>query len=1288
MILILMFIASICMVFMSNNVSAFSIMSGYNERGFVLSDLAYTNVCKGKTATITDYKGNSLNYTYSPNCSSNWQAQVGLGWLTDENYDSWRGISPVDAGGNRTLGWFTIDMGANYYIDSVIVSAEHDWNSTDFVIQIAQDSAFTKGVRTVYNNDLDNTLGLGSACSMDPLVPVTQSLNNYLKQDFGKYANINKYTDINGIEWVLNSAVYGRYIRVTNNIEGGKYTSVHEISCFAPISNTNDYGKITGATVKTTNINGTTTNAPTFVNNNDNYPVDDWNVALQDGAFSSYYTAKLSGDGWVVLDLGQPYWIDRIDIGMFHDWLYEDVIVQTSLYGENGYGFSISGVNCDVNTIFSNDYNNTYGYGFGSVCTNEIIAMSSADTNNPSASLVWTYNVSGCGAIGMDPENSGHSFLFAPVRARYIRYRSTEFEGNISPITEICAYGSMSQSVNEALNNVATPAGETTYKIEDGSGNNITVGNTGFAGAAKYKLVDYQGNELKYLKSVTNGALDISGDGAASIFGLGNHSAYTAYTVRSSASGANQKAWLYIDLQRTFAIHEIDFSFYYDWHFEDVVIQVASNADFSDAVNILNTDIDNSTGANASKEVVTYDSSKSNIINYLTGVFDHSKDLDWYNARAFINGTKNDMTSGYVESNGHRMTFHDRPVRARYVRITNGKDGYSVFSGVKILAADRNGIVDTITNMPTNNAITITAGQNTPKPTVNYFGWTPNGALSETVAGEWISYDSAKPFNKNVAGEYQVIFASSYGLTNAVGLADQVVTVTVELPAIEYAMQAGASIRYADPSGIRFMASLNKAQYEQSIAQGNTVQVGMIIAPYDYLTTMGEMTLDNAKYSNSVVIADSSKLRVEGDNLIVQCALVNILNQNYTRKFNAVAFMKITNGGNTTVIYADASDNVRSIYEVAIMAITDNTYLKGQEAINGLNAIINKVNSLYTFTIENGKAYASLKDTSMVNVYVPETCYVNGTVYNVAGLRGSRGNATKVVLGANMQELSIGTIPSTVSVYAGKATGGYELVTNFAGTYTGSSREIYATGSEIVLPVTMRFNPASVKVNGVAVSAYGQTVTNGVKYGSSLINALSYGENSVVVYDAKGNAFSFIVYNGVSSGDILYYDFDIINWSATDDLIVPNTVVSSGIDGKSIQFTSTGGGGTIFGFYAKDSIGEAIGFPTFTFKANTKYTLSFDIKVLSGTATTWWSPIRFGDNGDVMYVKYDGTAPYLNMPGWNPLGSVASLTANGDGSYHATATFTTTASCTGLDIPNWDGACNILLDNICLKVAK
>ena len=243
------------------------------------------------------------------------------------------------------------------------------------------------------------------------------------------------------------------------------------------------------------------------------------------------------------------------------------------------------------------------------------------------------------------------------------------------------------------------------------------------------------------------------------------------------------------------------------------------------------------------------------------------------------------------------------------------------------------------------------------------------------------------------------------------------------------------------------------------------------------------------------------------------------------------------------------------------------------------------------------------------------------------------------------------------------------------------NRNVYIEegASDVIVPLDLGVDKTvkTVKVNGAVKDI--STIKEGDNLKVlALEKELKYGENVLEIIDSDDKAFKFIVYNGVSEGEILYYDFDVNVWSKNGAGIVPNEIIEEGIDGKSLHSYDIGGNN--FGFYPKNN---TYGFAEFEFKPDTEYLLSFDIKILSNTTSKWWCPIRFGETGDVAYIYSDATC---KIPG-RSLYSQPLLTENGDGSYRLTTFFRTLAdgTNTSLDIPTWGGACDIYLDNICIK---
>ena len=69
---------------------------------------------------------------------------------------------------NPGLQSVTIDLGGRYTIYAILLwhNTRHLWVYYDVVVQVADDSNFTENVRTLFNNDVDNSAGLGTGKDM------------------------------------------------------------------------------------------------------------------------------------------------------------------------------------------------------------------------------------------------------------------------------------------------------------------------------------------------------------------------------------------------------------------------------------------------------------------------------------------------------------------------------------------------------------------------------------------------------------------------------------------------------------------------------------------------------------------------------------------------------------------------------------------------------------------------------------------------------------------------------------------------------------------------------------------------------------------------------------------------------------------------------------------------------------------------------------------------------------------------------------------------------------------
>lgn len=141
----------------------------------------------------------------------------------------------------------------------------------------------------------------------------------------------------------------------------------------------------------------------------------------------------------------------------------------------------------------------------------------------------------------------------------------------------------------------------------------------------------------------------------------------------------------------------------------------------------------------------------------------------------------------------------------------------------------------------------------------------------------------------------------------------------------------GASVRMDEPTGLRFTGSLVKHYVDGLKTKTNTVTMGMLITPTDYLKgnslEFTKEALDDCEAIEGVkyLDIDAQKIVEEGPRYIVNCAIVEIDEDNYTREFSAILYVKVTEGDDVTYIYSeyDEENNSRSVAGVAWDAYYD-----------------------------------------------------------------------------------------------------------------------------------------------------------------------------------------------------------------------------------------------------------------------------------------------------------------------------------------------------------------------------
>ena len=172
---------------------------------------------------------------------------------------------------------------------------------------------------------------------------------------------------------------------------------------------------------------------------------------------------------------------------------------------------------------------------------------------------------------------------------------------------------------------------------------------------------------------------------------------------------------------------------------------------------------------------------------------------------------------------------------------------------------------------------------------------------------------------KNVKN-YALIACLSVGL---IASATGVVTVSADgtsLVSTDLTMTQGASLYLKEVSGLKFQYTI--ANYDD----GANKNYGMLIVPYDYLDDAGitDLTLNTNDYVQALQAATLPYEPIIVENLqpseagVVEYSIGQLNENNYAREFFGIGFEKT---GENSYVYAKQSDNVRSVFEVANLAL-------------------------------------------------------------------------------------------------------------------------------------------------------------------------------------------------------------------------------------------------------------------------------------------------------------------------------------------------------------------------------
>ncbi|WP_347994504.1 hypothetical protein [uncultured Eubacterium sp.] len=171
-------------------------------------------------------------------------------------------------------------------------------------------------------------------------------------------------------------------------------------------------------------------------------------------------------------------------------------------------------------------------------------------------------------------------------------------------------------------------------------------------------------------------------------------------------------------------------------------------------------------------------------------------------------------------------------------------------------------------------------------------------------------------FGDNAQGYYDTTNSVAYASGETITVNSNITVTSINL---NVAMQKGASVRLATPTGLRFQTVITSGNdiAVSDILNKDFVTTGTLITTFDLFSANGSVLDKDSKYT-TLDIANSGWYNDEVGKFCG--SIIKIKKDNYEKKFIGVGYVTITyNNGDTYSVCADVNetDNARSIYYVA-----------------------------------------------------------------------------------------------------------------------------------------------------------------------------------------------------------------------------------------------------------------------------------------------------------------------------------------------------------------------------------
>ncbi len=174
------------------------------------------------------------------------------------------------------------------------------------------------------------------------------------------------------------------------------------------------------------------------------------------------------------------------------------------------------------------------------------------------------------------------------------------------------------------------------------------------------------------------------------------------------------------------------------------------------------------------------------------------------------------------------------------------------------------------------------------------------------------------------------LYGNLYNGIRTTGISEIADTLVLDAYSLGVDMAYGASIRFDNPTGMRFITMIDKTAYDALVAKYGVenITVGTIIAPADYVKEAGEFSVEALSKLNhstnylDVVAKESNTKFTTDDSYAFAGSIAKIKTNNYDEDFCGIGYISINTGTETITVYATTYVQ-RNVREIARLAYND-----------------------------------------------------------------------------------------------------------------------------------------------------------------------------------------------------------------------------------------------------------------------------------------------------------------------------------------------------------------------------